>query len=302
MSNIKISIGILACNEEANIKLLLEDILGQKEERFYIEEIIVISDGSTDRTADFAQSVKDKRIKVISHNDRIGKPARSNELFDLFKGDVLIRLDADVKFYDESVIKKLVYPFILDNKTAIVCGNQKPWPPKKYTEKISHFGLQVWAEAVSRVKDHSDKYYCTGRIMAFSKLFLESFRFPPSQGSSEDMYIFYFAKTKGLKVAIAKDAIIYFKLPATFKDYFKQMSRFMNSEGLIRNQFDEKVINEHETITGLIKAWALLKKSVTSPPQIVLGFVIMQILARYFASSHENPAWDTSVTTKNFHS
>ena len=46
-----VSVGIPAYDEEANIKSLLEAILQQRQENFILKSIIVVSDGSTDRTA-----------------------------------------------------------------------------------------------------------------------------------------------------------------------------------------------------------------------------------------------------------
>ena len=45
-----VTIGIPAYNEEANVRNLLVSLLAQKETNFKLQEIIVVSDGSTDKT------------------------------------------------------------------------------------------------------------------------------------------------------------------------------------------------------------------------------------------------------------
>ena len=45
-----VSVGIMAFNEEGNISRLLEALLNQDIEEIRIKEVIVVSDGSTDKT------------------------------------------------------------------------------------------------------------------------------------------------------------------------------------------------------------------------------------------------------------
>ena len=51
-----ISVGIMAFNEEKNIGRLLKAILSQKLNQIKITEIIVVSDGSTDKTDEIVKN------------------------------------------------------------------------------------------------------------------------------------------------------------------------------------------------------------------------------------------------------
>ena len=53
----KVSVGISAYNEEHNLAQLLRSITRGKAQSFELAEIIVVSDGSTDRTAEIARSL-----------------------------------------------------------------------------------------------------------------------------------------------------------------------------------------------------------------------------------------------------
>src|SRR3990167_3614295 len=68
-----VSIGISAYNEEKNIRGLLESVLGQTEDGFELAEILVVSDGSTDQTADRIREVLDPRVKLVVSDTREGK-------------------------------------------------------------------------------------------------------------------------------------------------------------------------------------------------------------------------------------
>jgi len=52
---IKVSIGIMAYNEEANIGRLLARLLEQRTQKVKIEKILVVASGCTDRTEDIVR-------------------------------------------------------------------------------------------------------------------------------------------------------------------------------------------------------------------------------------------------------
>ena len=66
----RLSIGIMAYNEEANIGRLLNSVLEQTFTYGYLKEIFVVASGCMDRTEDIVRSFvkKDKRIKSVKRN------------------------------------------------------------------------------------------------------------------------------------------------------------------------------------------------------------------------------------------
>jgi len=103
-----ISIGIPAYNEEANIGNLLESILSQKQDSFVLKEMIVISDGSTDRTVQEAKKVSDERVKVIEGIERRGQAYRQNEICSRASADFLVLLNADILIKNNSLFIKIM--------------------------------------------------------------------------------------------------------------------------------------------------------------------------------------------------
>jgi len=75
-----ISIGIMAFNEEKNIGRLLKVLLSQELKKVKIEEIIVVSDGSTDKTDEIVRKFmkENKIVKLITRNKRMGKALAIN--------------------------------------------------------------------------------------------------------------------------------------------------------------------------------------------------------------------------------
>jgi glycosyltransferase involved in cell wall biosynthesis len=93
-----LTIVIPALNEEEAIGDTIEKCLDargriQRETPISDVEIIVVSDGSTDRTAEIAQSYED--VKVIVHFSNLGYGAAIKRGFSEARGDLLAFLDAD---------------------------------------------------------------------------------------------------------------------------------------------------------------------------------------------------------------
>ena len=77
---IQISVGLIAYNEEENIKNLILRILGQELFEFEIKEVIVVSSGCTDKTNDIVREIssKNSKIKLLVEEDRRGKYSAIN--------------------------------------------------------------------------------------------------------------------------------------------------------------------------------------------------------------------------------
>lgn len=85
MNSIKLSVAIIAKNEEANIKLNLESI------KDIADEIVLIDSGSTDKTLEIAQSYSCK----IYHEDWKGFVEQRNIAIQKCNGEWILILDAD---------------------------------------------------------------------------------------------------------------------------------------------------------------------------------------------------------------
>jgi hypothetical protein len=96
----RVSILIPARNEEAHIERTVRSALGQ--ESVEDLEVIVLDDGSTDRTAEILASIADPRLTIITGGSEplpagwLGKPWACARLADRAKGSILVFVDADV--------------------------------------------------------------------------------------------------------------------------------------------------------------------------------------------------------------
>lgn len=297
--NLKVTIAIPAYNEENNIKNLLYSISSQVEKGFSIHEIMIISDGSTDQTIKKVKEVKDKRIKIIDNKNRIGKPKRLNQLFKIFSYDILIILDADVILRDKWVIRELVSKFQENLNTALVLGRQLALKPTTFIERLAYFGFEFWEDAKNNLGEKAILYHCTGQIRAFSKNFISHFILPNVIKSGEDAYSFYFAKKNNFRVVYAENAIVYFRLAANFKDYIKQMTRFILIPSDMKKYFGKEIVKQYSTITRSVKYKALFAKMIVTPPHISFSYLVVQIVTKINSKIYSNKSiWDIASSSK----
>jgi cellulose synthase/poly-beta-1,6-N-acetylglucosamine synthase-like glycosyltransferase len=93
-----ISVLIAAYNEEAGIKKKLEGTLVLDYPADKIE-VIVLSDGSTDRTDEIVRSFTDPRVRLLRTPHRKGKTNAQNLGVEIAKGEVLIFSDATTVYH-----------------------------------------------------------------------------------------------------------------------------------------------------------------------------------------------------------
>lgn len=112
----KLSIIVPVYNEERLVKKTIDDILLTKINQIQ-KEIIVINDGSTDKTGRILKKYKNK-IKLISHAHNLGKGASLREGFQVSRGDIVIVQDADGE-YSPSEYTLLLEPFLSHNADVV---------------------------------------------------------------------------------------------------------------------------------------------------------------------------------------
>jgi glycosyltransferase involved in cell wall biosynthesis len=117
----RLSIIIPAYNEEQTIANVIQALLVEVRNLF---EIIVVDDGSKDRTADIADQLCQEHdcVRLIRQPRNMGKTAALRTGFAASTGDVVVVQDADLE-YDPTDIAGLVEP-ITRSKADVVYGSR----------------------------------------------------------------------------------------------------------------------------------------------------------------------------------
>ena len=101
----KISLVVPAYNEEKLIVSSLKNILTYMIKNKYNFEVIVVDDGSKDKTKEKVRSIKDKHVKLLSYKPNKGKGHAVKIGMLAAKGDLLLFLDADLSTPIEEIEK-----------------------------------------------------------------------------------------------------------------------------------------------------------------------------------------------------
>lgn len=108
-----VSIGMPVFNCERTLKSAIYSILNQSYSNW---ELILIDDGSKDKTLSIAESFKDPRIKVIADGLNKNLPTRLNQAIAISQGKYFARMDGDDISYPERLQAQVEY---LDNHPDI---------------------------------------------------------------------------------------------------------------------------------------------------------------------------------------
>lgn len=136
----KLSIIVPVYNEEKTVKEILNKVKKVRLPKPLVKEIIVIDDGSQDKTPDILKNISG--IEVINHETNRGKGAAVRTGIETAKGDIILIQDADLE-YNPSDYPRLLKP-ILEGKAEVVYGSRlKNYPlkiiGKRKTPLIAHY-------------------------------------------------------------------------------------------------------------------------------------------------------------------
>ncbi|MDE2215191.1 MAG: glycosyltransferase family 2 protein [Candidatus Omnitrophica bacterium] len=118
----KVSIVIPAYNEEATIRQIVEKVRAVSLPSGLTKEIVIVNDGSKDRTAEVLRRFEGQPDCAVLHQHNQGKTAALLTGFKNATGDILLVQDADLE-YDPDQYPKLLQP-ILDGATEVVYGSR----------------------------------------------------------------------------------------------------------------------------------------------------------------------------------
>lgn len=292
----KISIGISALNEEQNIKKLLNSVLTQNLGEHELLEIIVISDGSTDKTVEEINSIKSNKIKVFEYTERAGKMQRFNEIFKASQGDILITIDADVLPESNDTFKYLIDKFNEDN-VQYVSGRSKPIEPRNFLEKSINISRRAWDVFRDTLKSGNGVYACNGKFFGISHKLAQQIVYP-LKGSGDQGYVYFFCLSKGYEFRGCKDAKVLFRSPNSLKEHIKQINWYQKDYYGWKDEFGP-IVKEEYKIPAKMLIKEKLRLFAKYPIHTVFLFVVNFYAKHIYKPKIANDQkWDMQTSTK----
>ncbi|TAN58784.1 glycosyltransferase [Patescibacteria group bacterium] len=296
-----VTVGIPAYNEEANIARTLRAVLSQTHGNFILERIVILSDGSTDKTVEIAKTIGEKNplVTVFADPRRHGKFFRLSQLYLLNTSDILITLDADLLIDDQKFFEKLLWKF-RNPEVVIIGANSQPLPGRTFAEKIFVAGEMWWYEARKSYQGGGNIYNSTGACFAFRKNFSKQINIP--YGTVNDQHIIFFETLRlGKKYCFAHDALLYYRAPTNFRDFLIHIRRLNRREDLIGEKYAFNAEKEF-FLPRWNKIQAVLKIVFLSPffgsLSLILHFAFHFITIESDEDTHSSALWEIPHSTK----
>lgn len=221
----RVSYGICAYNEEANIAYLLENLLAQPLPSYAeLCKIIIVSSGSTDRTNHLIKSFgkKDDQIILIEELERNGKASAINEILKEVEGDVLVIVAAD-NLPAEGSVALLVERLYLNNKVGAVSA--RPIPVNHHNDRLGCLVHLIWKlhhRQLSHLIKKKDAGHVSGEMFAMRTGVIT--KIPPVV-INDDAYIALTFREREMDVNYCPDAVVFMKAPETVLDFVAQRRR-----------------------------------------------------------------------------
>lgn len=201
MSDIRLSIIFPAHNEEQRLPATLETTIAFLNEQSYTSEIIVVENGSTDRTLEIALAyqVRFPRLKVI-HEDGKGKGLAVRRGMLEAAGDYRFICDVDLSMPIQEVNRFFPPALPAEQSQIVIASRESPGAVRYEEPEIRHiigriFNLLVRVLALPGLNDSQCGFKCFSRRAAE-----EIFPRQTILGWTFDVEVLYIARRKGYSI------------------------------------------------------------------------------------------------------
>jgi cellulose synthase/poly-beta-1,6-N-acetylglucosamine synthase-like glycosyltransferase len=216
-----VAIIVPAFNEQVGIERAVRSLAASNYPDF---EVVVVDDGSTDRTADIVAGLDLDRVRLV-RQDNAGKAAALNTGVELSDSEVVVMVDGDTLFEPETV-RRLAQPFV-DPDVAAVSGNTKVGNRGGLLGRWQHIEYVIGFNLDRRMYE---VLQCTptvpGAVGAFRRDVLTEVGCVPGDTLAEDTDLTLAIGRAGRRIVYAEDARAWTEAPSTLTALWRQRYRW----------------------------------------------------------------------------
>ncbi len=245
-------------------------------------EIIIVDDGSKDRTLEISRSIEKKfsNVKVITKKNG-GKGSALNLGIKNSHGEIIISLDSDSEVDSNALLPML--PYFNNPQVMCVTPTMRVLKPKGILQRLQAFEYDMGTFLRKAFATLDSINVTPGPFSAYRKSFFERYGGYNEKTITEDMEIAMRIQSLNYKIESSLGSVVYTIAPKNFMDLIRQRRRWYT--GLIQNLTDYKYLfGKRYGEMGLI-SFPLIIVSILTVSIITIYYVIKGVYDGYHAVS-----------------
>ncbi len=243
----KVSVIVPAFNEEKSIAQTLDSLMHQDYENY---EVILVDDGSSDRTLTVAQTYVGSKLRVI-HQDNLGKAEALNAGAKAATGGIILTVDADTRL-NPGVLRTVAGRFALDKDLGALAGNVKVSDPKGILQRLQQVEYTASIGLARKGQSMlSSVMIVPGPVAAFRREVLAEAGYFSPQTFAEDFDITLAILKGGHKVEYEDRAIAYTIAPKGMEDLLKQRRRWYRGMMQVLGKYEGMFFRKRYGVPGM---------------------------------------------------
>jgi len=237
----KVSILVPAYNEEKTLERTVKSLVNLNYPRNLLE-IIIINDGSTDRTGEIANLLARKfRIVKALHKKNGGKASALNFGLKHAKGELIVVMDADSYVEKNALIKTVGY--FNDPKVSAVATSVKVSRPRNILQKLQWYEylFNIFYRKIQAFID--SVLVIPGPFGIYRKSVLEKLGGFDEKNITEDMEITLRLQKHGYRIETSDTVFTYTESPKTLRGLINQRIRWYRGYLINARKYKELFFN-----------------------------------------------------------
>lgn len=250
----KVSVIVPAYNEEKTIGGTLRSLLRLDYPKSKLE-IIVVNDGSTDRTKEIVESFKKHGVKLLNQKNR-GKGASLNRGLKMAKGEYVACLDAD-SFVERDTLKNMI-SYFYSEKVGAVTPVMKIKNPKTLLQKIQWFEYILYIYLKKILEQINSIHVTPGPFTIYRKSIIEKIGGFDETSIVEDQEIAYRLQKYHYKIVQSESGDVFTTAPSSIRKLYRQRSRWFRGTVITLYKYRNMIFNREYGDFGVYQLPSLM--------------------------------------------
>ena len=278
-----ISVIVPSYNEEITIESCIQSLSTLNYPNY---EVIIVDDGSTDKTLNIARSLETQKVRVV-HQENRGKANALNTGIQLSEGEIVVTVDADTTIQPDALVR-VARRFTRNPQLGAVAGNIKvesgPGLLNALQSTEYTVGINLIRKAESMLRS---VMIVPGPIAAMRREAIQSVGLFSDDTFAEDFDATMKLSKAGYGVEYEENALAYTDVPKSLEDLMKQRRRWYRGMIQVLDKHRDMFLRPRYGFAGVLGVPNLWFETTT--PIINLSLILLTLLSGLYLG-------ETSVT------